>query len=537
MKKLFVVMSLLVASLGVGAKNTVSVYVTHAYGNGAEDLRSAIGSIMYEIDSLAVVGILFKGEFDVLRECCVNGRLTGLDLSKCQIVGGMIPDYAFCPENINGAKNTRADDNRNDYYTNLQYIKLPVGLDSIGDKAFFRTNIRKLEIPRSVKRIGDEAFGGCEYLRNVTVRNFIPPVGGTEFNGFPNASLYVPVGSGEKYAATDGWNSFDIVESENSFITLSVSLDGKSTIKEILGDNLYKADSLVITGYMQNDEENYETRNDFYTLNGAVKKGILTGINMKDVTNEYLADLAFNDGFRFENFNVTVLNSNLMYITLPDNLKEIGINSFYYGKSLKTIEFPSTLKSIGYGAFEGCTGLNKIILPEGLTSLDRRCFFDCDNVGCIYLPSTLEQVGELALHLNYIYTVAPPCDVYCNRSFPPATISESGKKGIFANSQNEASCRKWLSNWTLYVPMGAKENYLTSENGQWKYFGRIIETPELTGITDGIGNAVADVATEGVEVYTADGRMVSKGKAMPSLGKGLYIVKKGGETKKVFIGR
>ena len=85
--------------------------------------------------------------------------------------------------------------------------------------------------------------------------------------------------------------------------------------------------------------------------------------------------------------------------------------------------------------------------------------------------------------------------------------------------------------------MGAKENYLTSENGQWKYFGRIIETPELTGITDGIGNAVADVATEGVEVYTADGRMVSKGKTMPSLGKGLYIVKKGGEAKKVFIGR
>ncbi|MBO5187292.1 MAG: leucine-rich repeat protein [Prevotella sp.] len=545
MRKLFVTLMLLVAALGANAKNAKTVYVTHGYVDGGSvDLSSALGNLKYDIDSLTIVGVLNENDFVVLRECCAKGKLTGIDMSRCLVFGGNIPNHAFCPTNINGAKSTRADADRNDYYTNLQYVKLPGGLKSIGDKAFFRTNIRELEIPRHVEQIGNEAFGDCEYLKSVTVRNFNPPVGGTEFGGCSDASLYVPVGSGEKYAAADGWKNFNVVESENSFITLTVNLDGNNTIKDVLGDKLYKADSLIITGRMQDDMENYETKNDFYALNGAAKMGLLTGVNMKDATNEIIPKNAFNRGFKFEDFNVDsyLHGSRLMYITLPDNLKRIEKYAFYQ-TPLQTIEFPATLTYIGTEAFANCTELHKIVLLEGLTCSDIQSFFQCQNVDYVYLPSTLESIGEVSLFLNHYFRPKQrSCAVYCNRFTPPYIIKDEDSeangtdRGIFVDLLDEDEYNKnLLIDYTLYVPVGAKRNYET-DPGDWKYFGTIIETPLLTGITDGIDSAVSTVADNGTtEVYTLDGRLVFKGAARPVLGKGLYIVKSGGEARKVLV--
>lgn len=79
---------------------------------------------------------------------------------------------------------------------------------------------------------------------------------------------------------------------------------------------------------------------------------------------------------------------------------------------------------------------------------------------------------------------------------------------------------------TLYIPVGAKSAYEADE--MWSCFGKIIETPDLTGSTSGIAAPnVTETANKDTRIYTIDGRYV--GTDMSRLGKGVYVV----EGKKV----
>ena len=82
------------------------------------------------------------------------------------------------------------------------------------------------------------------------------------------------------------------------------------------------------------------------------------------------------------------------------------------------------------------------------------------------------------------------------------------------------------SDWTLYVPVGAKVAFAADEN--WGLFPNIVETPDLTGGMSGItATTTSIVKTKAAHIYTLDGRYV--GTDMNCLGKGVYVV----EGKKV----
>ncbi len=516
MKKFLLIVLSLVAALSVTAKNIKHIKILPLFS-----LERYVGDDIYDVDSLILEGRLYERDFGLLRNYIEKGRLTGLDISRCNVTDNKIPSYAFYPSIINGAKGTRAESNEVDkYYTNLQYVKLPYNLKRIGEKAFARTNLRMVELPRALEEIGDGAFDECQYLESISVRGFKSPNVNVSVGKLSDdITLRVPVGCRDRFMNTGQWNGFNIEESANCFITATIHMDGSKTVTELLGDKVNKLDSVVITGQMK--------EGDVLELRKVLTSSGLTGVNMgncKLEMNELVSE-AFYSGSIY-NEDVPAYDYQLHYITLPEGIEKIGAYAFQ-GSLLRSINLPSTVKEIEFRAFAMCRELRGMVeLPEGMTSVESYAFADSPLLS-VYIPSTLARLAECCFWFGNGKEAVPGV-VYCNRLNPPVNNSVD----VLNFDSNEG-----LGTWTLYVPMGAKENYLTSENGQWKYFGRIIETPELTGITDGIGNAVADVATEGVEVYTADGRMVSKGKTMPSLGKGLYIVKKGGEAKKVFIGR
>lgn len=170
------------------------------------------------------------------------------------------------------------------------------------------------------------------------------------------------------------------------------------------------------------------------------------------------------------------LNTDIMFLRLPETLESIGDSAFSYTKKVASITLPERLQRIGTGCFESsgieeirfgskiriipksafswCKNLEKVDLPDSLWSIESNAFSDCGKLKRIYIPMGTRSISVRAFSGCRLERIAIPSSVI--------KIGNMGSNGITIyrnefdrNIRNETLGYGWLSKMTVYCEAGS----------------------------------------------------------------------------------
>ncbi|SHM20410.1 Leucine rich repeat-containing protein [Xylanibacter ruminicola] len=251
---------------------------------------------------------------------------------------------------------------------NLKSLELPATLKSIGDYAFSGNNIETLELPSTLTTIGDGAFKNCTNLNKMELPKNITTLGAGIFEdcsglteviskietktviesnaqSVPNAILYVPDGTANRYS---GWDFLYTLEGDSKLARDVDGLDYAYTTSENSGN-----------------------------------KAILIGVTKIS-----------EDGAVTIPESVTIEN-------LKCQVVAIGKDVFNGNLNLKKLEIKAPLASIGENAFSGCSNLSEIICDKYYKQLDALSQFDV----LLYVPNETikKSYVDAGWNSNHVY--------------------------------------------------------------------------------------------------------------------------------------
>lgn len=272
----------------------------------------------------------------------------------------------------------------------LQNLKIPDGMTSIGDWAFFDCkDLNSITIPDSMINVGTGAFSGCSGLTDVVLPDSITTISDEMFSrcsGLKNITIHDSVTHiGED--AFYGCKSLTDISIPNS-----VKQIGEEAFSGCSGlTNITIPDGITSLNSSFRDCENLK----YSIYNGCKYLG--------NDSNKYLA--VFD-----------TVDDNTTSVEINPNTKFICTMTFYNCEHLKSIKIPDSVMSIGGGAFSECRKLESVNIPDGITEIDVNTFFGC-GIKKIKIPRSVKKFGGSAFdecgvtNVDYDGTVAEWCDI------------------------------------------------------------------------------------------------------------------------------
>lgn len=283
------------------------------------------------------------------------------------------------------------------YYRNsITKITTPVGLDSIGDYAFYdMQKVTEISLTRGITRIGDYAFYRCMSWDPGT-GDFLPDyLNIIEDGAFVACSkittIYIPAG-----VKTIGKRAF---ASMNGLTTIHFPT---GNFQMELGEQLFASSRVLTTVTLPENIETITNRM-FYECTA------LETITLPETITE-IAEGAFYDCQSLKEIEIPEgveeiaaitfgRNIHLAKVTLPDNLYRIGYEAFDRCLYLTEIDIPDSVEWIEEGAFSD-TGLETIKMPANLRGVSSSCFNGCKKLTSVQLNDNLSSIDQSAFDIT-----------------------------------------------------------------------------------------------------------------------------------------
>lgn len=251
----------------------------------------------------------------------------------------------------------------------LHEVILPNTLKIIGDSAFRNCEmLNKINLPDSIINISDCAFAYCKHLRITSLPTNLSLIGNSAFNECIFDCVTIPNNIKEIGRTPFSCNAKEITSKSSRYIIL---------------------ESLLIDSY----------KNELIQLLDSSCEHVSIPKNIVKIR-----DYAFS-------------HTNIIEITIPSKVKDIGCGLFWDCQKLKEVTFdcdidqlphstfafctslisftlPNGIKSIGAHAFEGCKNLLEINLDEQLRIIEFKAFERCTNLQSLRIPENVETIGN-----------------------------------------------------------------------------------------------------------------------------------------------
>ena len=294
-------------------------------------------------------------------------------------------------------------------HSNLEKIKLPKSIISIGDQCFYYcTSLKSVIFSDSLATIGQSAFSGCSVLDSLNLPNSLTNIGHEAFSGckglgaviLPDSITWIG-----KYAFRGCTNLAYIRLPKKLRTIYEYAFADCSSLKKLeIPNGVWTISEGCLLGCINLEELVIPFVGTSENFKGPSRKslfGILFGSTGRDsctLTSQYYGEGGSYEMFYIPNKLSKVVvtgNSNLYYafygcrnikeIVLRD-VSHIGSKSFYNCSGLTSLALPESLTTIESGAFMGCSSLKKMEIPNGVESIGEECLLGCINLEELVVP-------------------------------------------------------------------------------------------------------------------------------------------------------
>ena len=333
------------------------------------------------------------------------------------------------------------------YCKALTAVKLPEGLEHIGDSAFGDDMaLTQVNFPSTLKTIGNRAFGWCRFS-DADLPESVTKIDDVAFACVPLVSLHL----GENVESI-GQYAFEYNHLQTLYIPASVKTVGSQAfaasnyLQRVIiagADTVFEPDAFededkrglsfeIVCAEGSNADRTFSAwENKSHDLEKALEQAS-TGVGQVFREGEWecigLEDgtgmaVSFPKGKTRLDFPaaiagipVTVIGASgavnaegyekVASVSIPEGVTEIREGAFRSFQSLGSVKLPGTLKAIGKEAFAYCK-LTKVQLPEGLEVIGEGAFAS-NKISQPVLPGTLRTVGDRAFRWNGITSLRLP---------------------------------------------------------------------------------------------------------------------------------